>query len=252
MKVSLFVPCFVDQFFPEAGRATVSILEERGIEVDFPPDQTCCGQPAWNLGLRAEALALADHFQQVFSGSEYVVAPSASCVAMVRRNYRAITEADSQAAPRFADRVFELCEFLWKVLRVREFRGSFPHRVGLHQGCHGLRDLGLGHASERVHVFPPDPVRDLLASMEGLELVELERPDECCGFGGTFAWSEPGVSTRMGEDRLADHQRAGAEVLASADSSCLAHLSGLARRSGNPRPMMHVAEILAGYEPRWP
>lgn len=251
MKVGLFVPCFVDQFFPEAGRAVVSILEERGVEVAFPAAQTCCGQPAWNIGLRTDALALAKRFEKVFSDYEYVVAPSASCVAMVRSHYAATPTPDSPSQPHVSERVFEVCEFLWKVLGERSVSGSFPHRVGLHQGCHGLRDLGLGRASEQVHSETPDPIRSLLGSIEGLELVKLLRPDDCCGFGGTFAWSEAEISTRMGEDRLADHAQAGAEIVASADPSCLVHLSGLARRRDHPMATMHVAEILAGYEPRW-
>ena len=252
VKVGLFVPCFVDQFFPEAGRAVVSILEERGIEVEFPEGQTCCGQPAWNLGLRKEARALATRFEHIFSDYEHVVAPSASCVAMVRSHYPEALPPEASAEPGAFKRVFEICTFLWEILGERKVEGSFPHRVGLHEGCHGLRELGQGHASERVHDTSPDPIRSLLGSIEGLELVALSRPDECCGFGGTFAWSEAEVSTRMGEDRLADHAQAGAQVLASADPSCLVHLWGLSQRREKPLATMHVAEILAGYEPRWP
>ena len=250
MKVGLFIPCYVDQFFPEVGRATVELLEAQGVEVDFPHGQTCCGQPAWNAGLREEARGLAKNFERVFSDYEYVVAPSASCVAMVRKHYpeQGETAGDEESV---SGRVFELCEFLWTKLGLRKLSGSFPHRVGLHEGCHGLRELNLGPTSELVHNATPNPTTGLLGSMEGLELVTPSRPDECCGFGGTFAWSESAVSVRMGEDRLADHERAQAEILASTDSSCLAHLSGILRRRGDFKPVMHVAEILAGHEPRW-
>ena len=251
MKVGLFIPCYVDQFFPEVGRATVEILEAQQIEVDFPQRQTCCGQPAWNAGLRDEARELASNFERIFADYEYVVAPSASCVAMVRKHYLD-QDGAGKGAESCRNRVLELCEFLWTTLGLRKLPGAFPHRVGLHQGCHGLRDLKLGPSTELVHESTPDPTAGLLQSIKGLELVPLSRPDECCGFGGTFAWSESAVSVRMGEDRLADHERAGAEILASTDSSCLAHLSGIWRRRGEHRPVMHVAEILAGHAPQWP
>lgn len=252
MRVGLFIPCFVDQFYPEAGRAAVGVLEAHGVELGFPEAQTCCGQPAWNAGLRNDARPLAQNLERAFRDYECVVAPSASCVAMVRRHHPQLLEVGEGDTAPLAGRIYELCEFLWEVLGVRRIEGSFRHRVGLHVGCHGLRDLGLGNPSERVHSKRADPVRDLLLSLDGLELVELDRNDECCGFGGTFAWSEAGVSTRMGEDRLADHARAGAEILASTDSSCLAHLGGILQRRGEARPVMHVAEILAGFEPRKP
>ncbi len=137
----------------------------------------------------------------------------------------------------------ELCEFLHDVLQIRP-KGRFPHRVGLHQSCHGLRELRLGSGSERL-VPPFDKVRALLEGIEGLQLVELARPDECCGFGGTFAVSEDAVSCAMGRDRIADHQRGGAEIIAGADMSCLMHLEGLLRRDGKPLRVMHVAELLA-------
>ena len=248
MRVGLFIPCFVDQFYPEAGRGAVAVLEQHGVDVALAEDAICCGQPAWNAGVPGEARSLARNLERAFSDFEYVVAPSASCVAMVREHHPGLLEAESGKGSRWPGKVFELCEFLWEVLGVRRIDGQFSRRVGLHVGCHGLRNLGLGNASERVHARGPDPVRELLLSLEGLELVALEREDECCGFGGTFAWSEAGVSTRMGEDRLADHARAGAEVLASTDSSCLMHLGGLLRRRGESPPVMHVAEILAGFE----
>lgn len=249
MRVGLFIPCFVDQFYPEAGRGAVELLDRQGVDAEFCEEAICCGQPAWNAGIQDEARSLARNLERAFADHEYVVAPSASCVAMVRHHYPRLLEGEKGAAPGLPGKLYELCEFLWEILGVRRVEGRFSRRVGLHVGCHGLRDLGLGNPSERVHSRRPDPVRELLLSMKGLELVDLERGDECCGFGGTFAWSEAGISTRMGEDRLADHARAGTEILASADSSCLMHLGGLLRRRGEHWPVMHVAEILAGFEP---
>lgn len=244
MTVGLFIPCYVDQLKPEVGMATVRVLEQAGVEVDFPRAQTCCGQPMSNAGCAAEAAALARKFVQVFAPYEYVVAPSGSCVSMVRNHYGHYLRGHAEFQ-RLRPRVYELCEFLHDVLGKRSWPARFPHRVGLHQGCHGLRELRLGRSSElRAPGF--DKVRSLLASVEGIALVDLSRPDECCGFGGTFAVSEDAVSGMMGRDRVADHERAGAEVITGVDPSCLLHLEGIARRGQRPVRVVHVSQILAG------
>lgn len=247
MKIALFIPCYIDQFYPQVGTATLELLERYGADVDFPPDQTCCGQPLLNLGCVAEARPLAERSLRIFSGYEHVVCPSASCTAMVRHHYGQLL-GDSPASRDFAARTFELCEFLSDVLAVERIEGRFPHRVALQQGCHGLRDLRLGGASERRNEPASKPQR-LLASLDGIELVELNRPDECCGFGGTFAVTEEAVSCMMGRDRLRDHVQAGADVLTSTDMSCLMHLDGLRRRDELNMRVMHIAEILAGRQP---
>ena len=244
MTVGLFIPCYVDQLKPEVGMATVRVLEQAGVEVEFPREQTCCGQPMSNTGCAPEATALARKFVRVFSPYEYVVAPSGSCVSMVRNHYGHYLRGHPEFQ-RLRSRVYELCEFLHDVLGKRSWPARFPHRVGLHQGCHGLRELRLGRSSElRAPAF--DKVRSLLASVEGISLVELSRPDECCGFGGTFAVSEDAVSGMMGRDRVADHERAGAEVITGVDPSCLLHLEGVARRGKRPLRVVHVSQILAG------
>lgn len=251
MKVGLFVPCYVDQFFPEVAFATVELLEGFGVEVGYPAAQTCCGQPFSNSGLTREARPLAERYAEVFACYEHIVCPSGSCVASVRHHHRDLVGPEL-ALGGAAARTFELCEFLWDVLGVRAIEGRFPYRVGVHASCHGLRELGLGPASERGPAAdgsrPIDKVRALLASLDGIDFVKLERPDECCGFGGSFAVSESAVSAKMGLDRLADHERGGAQVLTSVDSSCLAQLTGLMKRRGNAIPVMHAAEILAGRE----
>jgi L-lactate dehydrogenase complex protein LldE len=244
VRAALFVPCYVDQLWPEVGLAAAAVLERAGAEVVFPEAQTCCGQPFTTAGHAAEGRRLARRFASVFAGEAHVVAPSASCVAAVREG---LAELGGEAAS-LAPRVRELCEFLVDVAGVRALPGRFPYRVGLHPGCHGLRGLGLARASERV--APPfDKVASLLAALEGLTLVAPVRPDECCGFGGSFAVGEEAISCRMGLDRLAAHAAAGAEVLTSVDASCLLHLRGLAQRRASPLRLMHVAEILAGCEP---
>lgn len=243
MRVALFVPCYVDQFYPGAARATLGLLERLGCTVDYPPGQTCCGQPLANAGCEAEALPVTRHFADTFAGYDYVVAPSGSCVYHVRHHYGRL--GDDPAVRRLRERTYELCQFVTGVLGVARVEAAFPHRVGLHASCHALRGLRLGRATERVEP-PHDPVRALLEGVRGIELVDLERPDECCGFGGTFAVTEAAVSVRMGRDRLRDHLSRGAEVITGTDLSCLMHLDGLARRAGLPVRVMHVAEILEG------
>ena len=240
--VALFVPCYIDQFYPQVGLATVDLLERFGIRADFPEAQTCCGQPMANSGCFADAAPLAKKFLDVFSRYRYVVCPSGSCTSMVREHYVNLLPGEPKIAA-MRGKVYELCEFLHDVVQAKP-RGRFPHRVGLHQSCHGLRELRLASGSER-RIAAFDKVRDLLAGLEGIQLVELARQDECCGFGGTFAVSEEAISCAMGKDRIADHERAGAEVIAGADMSCLMHLSGLLRRQHKPLRVMHVAEVLA-------
>jgi L-lactate dehydrogenase complex protein LldE len=243
--VGLFIPCYIDQFYPRVGLATLEVLESCGLAVDFPAAQTCCGQPMANTGCIEEARPLAERFLHIFKGYDYVVAPSGSCVAMVRLHY----EEYLYGRPGFEElkrKTFELCEFLTDVVKVRKVEGKFPHRVGLHQSCHGLRELRLGAASELVKTSP-NKARGLLEQLEGIEFAALHRPDECCGFGGTFAVNEEAVSCFMGQDRVADHEQAGTEVLTANDMSCLMHLEGLIRRAHKPIRVMHVAEILAGY-----
>jgi L-lactate dehydrogenase complex protein LldE len=243
MQIGLFIPCYIDQFYPQVGLATARVLKHFGAEVDFPVEQTCCGQPMANVGMADDARPLAERFVTIFSPYDYVVAPSGSCVSMVRNHYEdLLTDCTGYYALR--DKTFELCEFLVDVLKIDSITGEFPHKVGVHQGCHGLRELRLGSDSEVVGpAF--NKTRVLLESLGGIELCQLERSDECCGFGGTFAVSEEAVSCMMGRDRVADHVRAGAEILTSGDMSCLMHLQGLIHRDRTQLKVMHVAEILA-------
>ena len=244
MRVALFVPCYVDQLRPEVGLATLSLLESAGVEVDFPREQTCCGQPLLNTGAATEAAHLARRFVEIFEDYDYIVAPSASCVATVRHHYADLVEP-GPALARVAARTWEACAFLRDIVGLDTSAGRYPHLVGLHTSCHALRELRHGTASERVAAPCDDPSRDLLASIAGLELVPVGRADECCGFGGTFAIEEAAVSTLMGEDRLNAHRDAGSEIIASTDVSCLLHLEGLARRRGETVPIRHIVEIIA-------
>jgi L-lactate dehydrogenase complex protein LldE len=243
VKVALFVPCFVDQLWPQAARATLLLLERLGVTVEFPRAQTCCGQPMANAGCERDALAAYRHFVDVFAAYDYVVSPSGSCVHHVRHHYDALEQ--SPEVRRVRERTYELCDFLQNVLHAPPLAAEFPHRVGLHVGCHMRRGLRLAPASE-ITAEEGGVMRDLLRGVRGLTLVEPERADECCGFGGTFAVTESAVSARMGQDKVAAHQRAGAEVIASGDVSCLLHLDGVIRRQGLPLRTVHIAEILVG------
>ena len=241
-RVGLFIPCYVDQFFPHVGMAAVEVLERYDVVVDFPFEQACCGQPMANIGCVDDAAPLAERFYDVFHDYAYVVCPSGSCTAMVRHHYDQFLQ-DRPEFDRLKKKTYELCEFLTDVVKVDNIQGSFPHKVGIHQSCHGLRELRLASSSELV-VDRFNKVRSLLEPLEGIELVSLNRSDECCGFGGTFAVSEETVSCQMGNDRLMDHEQAGTEVLTGVDMSCLMHLEGLLRRQNKSMRVMHVAEIL--------
>jgi len=241
--VGLFIPCYIDQLYPQVGLATVGVLERYGMEVDYPPAQTCCGQPLANSGCAAYARPLAERFLRLFRDYEYVVAPSASCVSMVRHHYGEFL-AERPGFEHLCGATFELCEFLVDVLGVARASGRFPHKVGLIDSCHGLRELRLGSGSER-RVAGFHKVRALLTGLDGIELCRPRRPDECCGFGGTFAVSEEAVSCMMGSDRIADQEAAGAEIITGTDMSCLMHLDGLIRRARRPLRVKHIAEVLA-------
>lgn len=247
-RVGLFIPCYIDQFYPQVGLATVEILEKYGIDFEYPEAQTCCGQPMANTGCTADAASLAERFVKIFQPYDAVVCPSGSCVAMVRKHYEEFFHGREAEYHQVRDKTYELCEYLVDVLKVDHLSGQFPYKVGLHQSCHGLRELRLGSSSE---VMGPSysKARQLLESLEGIEFTQLQRPDECCGFGGTFAVNEEAVSCMMGHDRIHDHEQGGTQVLTAMDMSCLMHLEGLIRRDKKPIKVMHIAEIIAGRKP---
>ena len=242
MPVGLFIPCYIDQLKPDVGMATVQLLEEQGIEFAYPTEQTCCGQPFLTSGSTAQARRLAQRYVDVFARFEQIVTPSGSCAATMRGHLPHLVPGPE--SERLARSTFELCEFLVDVAGISQLGGRLDARVGLHASCHALRDLRLGSPSELAEDGRIDPAGQLLASVDGIELVELSRRDECCGFGGLFAVEEAAVSARMGRDRLADHANAGAEIVTSTDASCLLHLAGVAERQQLPLRMLHVAEVL--------
>lgn len=244
MRIGLFVPCYVDAFEPEVGIATLELLERLGLDVTYPYDQTCCGQPMTNTGCHAEAAATEALFVKNFSGFDYVVVPSGSCAHQVRAHLTAIPQTEEVKAVRA--RTFELVEFLHDVLKIEALPwAAFPHKVAYHYNCNALRGIHHARPSELNRPFFSKPLA-LLRKVKGIEMVELARPDECCGFGGTFSVFEPAVSAKMGYDKVGDQARAGAEYVVSADSSCLMHQKGCAERLGLPLKFIHIAQILNG------
>ncbi len=243
MKVGLFIPCYIDQFYPQVGIATLELLEKLDCRVEYPASQTCCGQPMANTGCERDAVATYHHFVGLFHSFDYIVSPSGSCTYHVRKHYDIIEQTEEVKKVR--KNTLDLSEFLVDVLKVEALDARFPYKVGLHQSCHGLRGLRLGTGSERV-LEKSSKLNTLLRMVEGIELVELARQDECCGFGGTFAINEPAISVKMGKDRIADHERQGVEVLTAGDMSCLMHLEGLIKRQKKKIKVKHIAEILNG------
>ena len=239
MRVALFITCFNDTLFPETGRATVEVLERLGVSVDFPLEQTCCGQMHFNTGYQREAVPLVRRFIEVFKGYDAIVAPSGSCVGMVRELYPMAAELahDKRLAAdveELAPKVFELSEFLVNKLEVTDVGAYYPHRVTYHPTCHSLRMLKVGDA----------PLK-LLRAVNGIDLVELPEAKECCGFGGTFAVKNADTSIAMLSDKLRHVLETEAEVCAAGDNSCLMHIGGGLKRQRAGVKAVHLAEILA-------
>lgn len=247
MKVGLFIPCYIDQFYPQVGIATLSLLEKLGCEVGYPQGQTCCGQPMANSGFEHLTTGCNTLFVDHFQDYDYIVGPSGSCVLHIKDHLH--VDGKESAATHIRKHIYELAEFLTDVLKVESLPAAkFPHKVGVHVSCHGQRGLGLSQMSELV-AAPFSKPQQLLNMVEGLQLVNLKRTDECCGFGGTFCVFEEAVSVKMGKDRITDHVNNGAEYITGNDVSCLMHLEGILRRQNSPVKVLHIAEILnACYE----
>ena len=242
MKIGLFIPCYVDAVFPEVGIATYKLLRHLGLDVEYPEGQTCCGQPMANAGFESQAIPLAAKFEDKFKTYDYVVAPSVSCTAFVRINYPRLLKGKTEC--QTAKKAMDVVEFLHDVVKGNRQLGTFPHKVSLHNSCHGVRELGLSSPSEQ-HVDKFNKIKDLLQLVEGIQVVEPERPDECCGFGGMFAIEETAVSAQMGLDKVERHIQTGAEFITGPDCSCLMHMAGVAKKQGKKIEFKHVVEILA-------
>lgn len=234
MKVALFIPCYVRAVAPSVIEASYKLLRHLGVDVAVPEGQTCCGQPMGNAGYEDEAENLKKRFEKIFEAYDVIVGPSSSCVVYVREHYGDL----------FKGRIFEICEYVHDVLKPSSLPGRFPHRVSLHNSCHGTRLEGLAAPSE-LNVPYFSKLKDLLSLVEGVEVVEPERPDECCGFGGLFSMEESAVSVKMGEDKVRRHLETGAEYVTAADTSCLMHQGGIIAARKLPLKTIHIVEILA-------
>ena len=249
MKVGLFIPCYVDAVYPEVGVATWKLLKHLGIDVTYPEKQTCCGQPMANAGFEKQAIPLAEKFEEKFKDFDYVVAPSVSCTAFIKFNYPRLLGGKTAQNNKIhecetAKKCMDVVEFLHDVVKVDRRLGTFPHKVSLHNSCHGVRELGLSSPSEE-HVAPFNKIKDLLQLVDGIDVVEPKRHDECCGFGGMFSIEETAICAQMGKDKVERHMQTGAEYITGPDCSCLMHMAGVAKKQGFDIKFKHVVEILA-------
>ncbi len=237
MRVALFIPCYVDQIYPEVGVSVVRVLRKLGVEVTYPEGQTCCGQPAFNSGFLDEARGVARHFLDVFEGEsfDHVVCPSGSCATMASHYYPFIFRGspEENRAEALAPKVREFSDFLVNVLGVKDIGARCEGNAVFHCGCHQRRELGL-----------LEEPRELLRNVDGMNLLEWENEELCCGFGGTFAVKMPDVSTAMADEKIKALEESGADTLVSGDSSCLMHLAGRLRRTGHDTRVLHLAQVL--------
>lgn len=234
MKIGLFIPCYIDQFYPEVGLAVVKILKKFGIKFDYPIEQTCCGQPAFNTGYRKEAKILAEKFLKIFSNFDYIISPSGSCVSMVKIFYPELLDKDDITI--ITKKFFELTEFLVNIMNIDSTGAEFDYTVTYHDSCHALRELGL----------KTEP-RILLKNVKKLKLIEMVNSEDCCGFGGTFSVKFPEISVDMTKHKVNYILNSGADFVTSTDQSCLMQIDGYAKKHGINIKTIHIAQILANF-----
>ena len=238
-KIGLFIPCFVDTIYPRVAVATLKMLRDLGFEVIYPKSQTCCGQPLYNSGFKDEAKQLAEKFYHEFRDFDYIIAPSASCIAMVKIHYKDLLSPKD--FENISSKSFEICEFLHDKVKIDKLDISFPYSIALHKSCHGLRELELGVSSE-LNLPYSNKIENLLKLVKDIKIIDMKNADECCGFGGTFSINEADVSIKMGQDKLNNFYQTGADFLVGYDNSCLMHLASI-----DPKvKVLHVVEILSG------
>ena len=237
MQVDVFIPCFIDQFYPETAESFVKVLEKAGCKVNYNPEQTCCGQPAFNSGYWKEARTVATKFLNDFEKADIIVAPSASCTAFIKNYYHKLFEEDKGLLERSEEmktRVYEFSDFLVNHLQITDLGAEFKHKVTFHDSCAGLREYGV-----------KEEPRELLSKVKGLELIEMDKLDTCCGFGGTFAAKFHHISTAMTEQKVENALETGAEYIVSTEASCLMNMEAYIRKQKLPIKTIHLADILA-------
>ncbi len=241
-EILLFITCLVDNFFPEVGEAMLKVLSGMEVKVEFPQNQTCCAQPAFNSGHRKEAAKVASHFLNVFAGNDKpIVCPSGSCVSMVKNYYKEIFRDDPEKlsrAKRISSNIYEFSEFIYKRKETLRFDSEYRGRVTFHDSCHALRELGISSQP-----------REIIKSLDGVELVEMNMPDACCGFGGTFSIKYPEVSKSMLEEKTDSIMNSGADAVVSTDMGCLMNIRGFVSRKKLPVKVFHLAELIAFRNP---
>jgi L-lactate dehydrogenase complex protein LldE len=239
MQVQLFVPCFVDQLYPTVAFNMVKVLEKAGCTVTYNANQTCCGQPAFNAGFWGESKDVCTKFIEDFSGSDYIVAPSASCVGFVKNYYHKLFESSAlqQNAKKISERIFELSDFLVNILKVEDLGASFNGKVTYHDSCAALRECKIKQ----------EP-RKLLQNVKGLELIEMADNETCCGFGGSFAVKFEPISIAMGDQKITHATETEAEYIISTDMSCLMHIDGCIKHKGSGLKVLHLADVLASFD----
>lgn len=236
--VQLFITCIIDTLYPEIGKDVVKVLKRTGVNVEFPPGQTCCGQPAFNAGVRNEARKVAMHTIRVFENtSGPIIIPSGSCAGMIRHHYTELFANDTQWLPRaknFAERVYEFSEFLVDYLGITDVGARFPHKISYHASCHLNREMGIDRQP-----------RTLLANIREAEFVELPAATDCCGFGGVFSVEHPQISAAMLERKIANIEACGAPLIVCGDAGCITNINGGLHRQGKSQRMLHIAQVLA-------
>lgn len=241
MKIALFIPCYIDQFYPNVGIASLQLLEKLRCDVSFPLEQTCCGQPMANSGFANLSKGCDVNFVKNFSGFDYIVAPSGSCVLHIKEHLQ--DDDHPHEAEKIRNTVYELTEFLIDILKVKKMDARFPYKVGLHNSCHGQRGLHLSSMTETMLPSFSKP-EQLLNMVKDIQLRKPKRNDECCGFGGTFCVFEEAVSVKMGKDRVSQHEANDVDYITGVDTSCLMHMEGILNRQGTKIKTIHIAEIL--------
>jgi len=238
MEIQLFIPCFIDQLYPQTAFNTIKVLEEVGCTVHYNPEQTCCGQPAYNSGYWKEATGMANKFLQDFNQGMPIVSPSGSCTGYIIHHYQKVLKDQPDSLKKFdaiRNNIFEFSDFLMNVLKIENLQGSFPHRVTFHDACSALREYGV-----------KDEPRKLMQMMQGLELIEMPESDTCCGFGGTFSVKNAAISTAMAEKKVLNALKTGVDFIVSTEASCLMNINGYITKNKLNIRGIHLADVLSG------
>jgi len=242
-NIGLFIPCFIDSIYPNVAIATTKLLKQNGYNVFYPKDQTCCGQPLYNSGYHDNSKVLAEKFYDIFKEYDYIVAPSASCISMVKVHYKNLLPQEKYE--ELKEKSYEIIEFLHDIVQLKDLDVSFPHSISIHKSCHGLRELYLATPDE-LNLPYHDKVANLLNLVKDIDIKVMDHDQECCGFGGTFSFNENELSVKMGKDKLENFKNSNADFFVGYDNSCMMHLKSISDFEKEDIKYLHVVEILSG------